>query len=96
MPPMTTMPRLERTLEPGSSASASGTPTRSTAIQAIQNSPQPRAWAIIAARVPVKLSETPGKVTRAAPVLGQHTEEILLNLGYDWEQLGDLRTRGVI
>ena len=27
--------------------------------------------------VPVKLSETPGGVHRAAPALGQHTEEIL-------------------
>ena len=27
--------------------------------------------------VPVKLSETPGRVHRAAPTLGQHTEEIL-------------------
>ena len=27
--------------------------------------------------VPVKLSDTPGAVRRAAPVLGEHTEEVI-------------------
>ncbi len=46
--------------------------------------------------VPVKLSETPGHVRSVAPELGQHTEEVLLMLGYDWEQIGGLREQGVI
>jgi crotonobetainyl-CoA:carnitine CoA-transferase CaiB-like acyl-CoA transferase len=46
--------------------------------------------------VPVSLSETPGHVRTVAPELGQHTEEVLLMLGYSWEQIEDLRTRGVI
>ena len=37
-----------------------------------------------------------GAVRSAAPELGQHTEEILLTLGYSWEQIEDLRTRSVI
>jgi len=32
---------------------------------------------------PVKLSATPARVARAAPVLGQHTREILKEYGYD-------------
>jgi crotonobetainyl-CoA:carnitine CoA-transferase CaiB-like acyl-CoA transferase len=31
---------------------------------------------------PVKFSQTPGKVTRAAPLLGQHTREVMAELGY--------------
>jgi crotonobetainyl-CoA:carnitine CoA-transferase CaiB-like acyl-CoA transferase len=47
--------------------------------------------------VPVRLSATPGAVRAAAPELGQHTEELLLEvLGLDWEQIGRLREQGVI
>jgi crotonobetainyl-CoA:carnitine CoA-transferase CaiB-like acyl-CoA transferase len=31
-----------------------------------------------------------------APECGQHTEEILLELGYDWEAIGRLKERGVV
>ena len=31
--------------------------------------------------MPMKLSETPGVVDRAAPLLGQNTEQILIELG---------------
>ena len=47
--------------------------------------------------MPVRLSETPGQVRTPAPELGQHTEEILLDvLGYDWDRLTDLRKREII
>jgi crotonobetainyl-CoA:carnitine CoA-transferase CaiB-like acyl-CoA transferase len=47
--------------------------------------------------IPVRLGETPGSVRAPAPELGQHTEEILLDvLGYDWERITGLRDRGVI
>ncbi len=46
--------------------------------------------------IPVKLSETPGKVERLAPELGQHTEEVLMELcGYTWDDLAKLREEGV-
>ena len=46
--------------------------------------------------IPVKLSKTPGKVTKLAPELGQHTEEVLMELGgYTWEDLAQLREAGV-
>ncbi len=31
-----------------------------------------------------------------APELGQHNEEILLELGYTWEEIGELKNKGVI
>jgi len=45
---------------------------------------------------PWKFSETPAEVAPGAPELGQHTEEILLDLGYTWEQIGALRDCGAI
>ena len=45
---------------------------------------------------PWKFSETPASVAAAAPELGQHTEEILLGLGYSWEEIGALRAGGAI
>jgi crotonobetainyl-CoA:carnitine CoA-transferase CaiB-like acyl-CoA transferase len=47
--------------------------------------------------VPVKLSETPGTVRSAPPVLGQHTESILRNdVGLDDDAIARLRASGAI
>ena len=46
--------------------------------------------------VAIKLSETPGKVRSLAPVLGEHTDEILSNLGYDEGKINEMRQSGVI
>jgi crotonobetainyl-CoA:carnitine CoA-transferase CaiB-like acyl-CoA transferase len=56
----------------------------------------PGAGAIKALGVPVKLSDTPGAVDRAAPLLGQHTAEILKELCYSELEEKALRSRGVI
>jgi CoA:oxalate CoA-transferase len=45
---------------------------------------------------PIKLSDTPNQPNTTAPELGQHTEEILLELGYDWDQIETLRTSASI
>jgi crotonobetainyl-CoA:carnitine CoA-transferase CaiB-like acyl-CoA transferase len=46
--------------------------------------------------VPVKLSETPGAVTRAAPTLGQHSDEVLSELGYTPSEIAMFRTARAI
>jgi crotonobetainyl-CoA:carnitine CoA-transferase CaiB-like acyl-CoA transferase len=43
-----------------------------------------------------KLSDTPGRVTATAPLIGQHTEAILETLGYDPAKVEDLKARGVV
>ncbi|WP_322796960.1 CaiB/BaiF CoA-transferase family protein [Tepidiforma sp.] len=43
-----------------------------------------------------KLSETPGMPRSTAPLIGQHTDEILAGLGYTAEQIASLRERGVV
>jgi len=45
---------------------------------------------------PVKFSETPASIRTVAPELGQHTEEILLDLGYGWDEITDLKKDGTI
>jgi crotonobetainyl-CoA:carnitine CoA-transferase CaiB-like acyl-CoA transferase len=44
----------------------------------------------------VNLHGTPGSIRRPAPEFGQHTEEVLLEAGFSWEEIEDLRTEGVI
>jgi CoA:oxalate CoA-transferase len=57
----------------------------------------PSAGAYTVPNFPVKLSETPGEVTAAAPMLGQHTEEILTTLlGYSKDEVAILEKTGKI
>jgi len=43
-----------------------------------------------------KLSVTPGDFDGGGPALGEHTDEVLAELGYDAAAIADLRRRGVI
>ncbi len=43
-----------------------------------------------------KLSQTPGQITRSAPELGQHTAEVLEELGIGAAQQADWKERGII
>ena len=37
-------------------------------------------------------SDTPGELRMPPPELGQHTEEVLIDvLGYDWDKIGELK-----
>jgi formyl-CoA transferase len=44
---------------------------------------------------PIKLSDSPTDVTRS-PLLGEHTDEVMAELGYSREQIEALRTVGAI
>ncbi len=45
---------------------------------------------------PVDFLGTPGEPGRLAPEVGQHTEEVLLEIGFDWEEIAGLKEGGVI
>ncbi len=45
---------------------------------------------------PIKLSATPVQVSRAPPLLGQHTDEVLTALGLDEAERARLRQRGIV
>jgi crotonobetainyl-CoA:carnitine CoA-transferase CaiB-like acyl-CoA transferase len=45
--------------------------------------------------VPVQLDEQPARLRRA-PEHGEHTEVLLAELGYSWDEIGTLAESGVI
>ena len=46
--------------------------------------------------VPVKFSATPGSVRRPAPTFGQHTREVLLQGGFDGDEIDALAAEGAV
>ena len=45
---------------------------------------------------PMQFSENESTIRSTAPMLGQNTEEVLLEAGYSWEDLESLKDKGVI
>ena len=43
-----------------------------------------------------RLSDTPGKLRHPAPALGQHTREVLREIGYSAERIAALAADGVV
>ncbi len=58
--------------------------------------PHPRIPGYRTTGVPVKLSDTPGRPRTGPPLLGEHTERILGELGYSLDDAARLRAAGVI
>jgi crotonobetainyl-CoA:carnitine CoA-transferase CaiB-like acyl-CoA transferase len=48
------------------------------------------------ARAAVRLSETPGEIVARPPTLGEHTDLVLAELGYDTAAIAALRQDGII
>lgn len=45
---------------------------------------------------PIKLSKTPATIRTRAPEFSEHTEEVLLDLGYSWDEIAGFKKAGVI
>jgi crotonobetainyl-CoA:carnitine CoA-transferase CaiB-like acyl-CoA transferase len=48
------------------------------------------------AGVPIHFEKTPGCIQRAPPLLGEHTDEILREIGYGDQRLEELKQQGII
>ncbi|MFN8627411.1 MAG: CoA transferase [Candidatus Binatia bacterium] len=56
----------------------------------------PNRGAIDIVGCPIRLSETPATVKPITPELGQHTEEVLSQAGYTWEQIRELSAKAIV
>lgn len=64
--------------------------------QMIETIHHPTAGDIRVVGIPIRFSETPGTIRLAPPLVGEHTDEVLMELGYTAEQIAALRKEEVI
>jgi len=62
----------------------------------VVNLAHPRAGATRALGCPIHFSATPTRITRPAPMLGEHTHEVLREYGYDDKTIDALAADGAI
>jgi len=62
----------------------------------VVEAPHPLAGVVALVDSPMKLSATPVDLRHAPPLLGQHTDEVLREAGYDHVEIVALRARGAI
>ena len=56
----------------------------------------PRLGKVTQLGIPIKLSDTPGKIRNAGVPTGSNTQEILLELGYQVDEIEELRRAGAV
>jgi crotonobetainyl-CoA:carnitine CoA-transferase CaiB-like acyl-CoA transferase len=69
---------------------------QAVAREMIVETTHPMAGQVKAIGLPIKFSDTPGGVRRAAPVLGQHTQEVLREHGFSDAEIEQMAAKGAI
>jgi crotonobetainyl-CoA:carnitine CoA-transferase CaiB-like acyl-CoA transferase len=64
------------------------------ALELLEEYDHPRAGRVRQARNAARFDGTPASIRRPAPVLGQHTEEVLTEIGYTASEIAELRAAG--
>jgi crotonobetainyl-CoA:carnitine CoA-transferase CaiB-like acyl-CoA transferase len=72
------------------------TDPQALAREMIVETTHPTAGPVKAIGLPIKFSDTPGGVRRAAPVLGQHTREVLRENGFSDAEIDQMVVQGAI
>ena len=62
----------------------------------IVEAPDEEAGSVLMHNVIPRLSETPGRLRHPAPALGQHTREVLREIGYSDDRIAALAAEGVV
>lgn len=65
-------------------------------IEAFTRVPDDELGSVLMQNLPVHLAASPGRVDRAGPPLGRHTDEVLSELGLDAGEIARLRADGVV
>ena len=62
----------------------------------VVESEHPKTGRMRQARPPERFERTPSAIGRAAPLLGEHTDEVLAESGYTREEIEKLRAEGAV
>jgi len=62
----------------------------------VQEMQHPRLGKIKVVGIPIKMSDTPGRLRMPPPMLGEHTKEVLRGLGFDDDEIEKLALEGIL
>jgi crotonobetainyl-CoA:carnitine CoA-transferase CaiB-like acyl-CoA transferase len=81
---------------PVSSVAEALSSPHAAARQMVTSIDHPTIGTFLSLGLPMRLSENPTSIDRHPPLLGEHTDEVLMELGYDGDGIAALRAEGIV